>query len=59
MKSEMSPQMKVLIGVIIGLIIVGIFYFAWHKNQVKIIQPTEPTVETPVPSYPCTNGKCA
>ena len=50
-------QNKVFIGVLVGLVIVGIFYFAWHKNQVKIVQPTVPVVETPVPNYPDLNHK--
>ena len=56
--NKISPQTKVFVGVLIGLVIVVIFYFAWHKNQVKIAQPTAPAQETPVPNYPCT-GKCA
>ena len=52
-----STQKKVFYGVVIGLIIVGIFYFAWHNNEVKIIQPTIPTAETPVPNYPDLNHK--
>ena len=60
MKSETSPRVKVVIGVLIGLIIIGIFYFAWHKNEAKITKPTVPVVETPVPNYPCLEkGKCA
>jgi len=56
--NKISPQTKVFVGVLIGLVIVVIFYFVWHKNQVKIAQPTAPAQETPVPNYPCT-GKCA
>ena len=52
-----NSQKKTLWGVIIGLIIIGIFYFAWRKNEAKITQPTVPVVETPVPNYPDLNHK--